>query len=54
MADRAFFFPLFSKCVTYSPQNDRSDLSILGPMVVVLVKEHRFKRFFNQCPPNRG
>ena len=30
------------------------DVSIFGPLVVVLVKEHRFKRFFNQSPPNRG
>ena len=30
------------------------DFSIFGPLVVVLVKEHRFKRFFNQSPPNRG
>ena len=30
------------------------DLSIFRPLVVVLVKWHRFKQFFNQSPPNRG
>ena len=30
------------------------DFSIFGPEVVVLVKEHCFKRFLNQSPPNRG
>ena len=30
------------------------DVSSFRPMVVVLVKEHRFKRFFNQSPPNKG
>ena len=30
------------------------DFSIFWPLVVILVNEHRFKRFFNQSPPNRG
>ena len=28
MADRAFFFSLFSKCMTYAPQNARSENTI--------------------------
>ena len=30
------------------------DISIFGPLVIVLVKKHRFKQFLNQSPPNRG
>ena len=30
------------------------NFSSFGPLVVALVKWHRFKRFFNQSPPNRG
>ena len=56
---RTFFFPC-SQNVVHMPLKmiaakiQLRNVSIFGPLVVVLVKKHRFKRFFNQSPPNRG